>query len=66
MNIKGVFPAHFKTYLTYRLQKRLAFDIARRTAYFGNNHVGVALSADAVNKLLNLVGDVGNNLYRLA
>ena len=66
VNIKGVFPANLQSYLADSLQKRLTFYIARRTAYFGNNHIRIGLFADAVYKFLNLICDVGDYMNRLA
>ena len=65
MNINGVFPADLKTYLTDSLQKGLAFNISRSAADFCNNHIGIGLFAYAVNKLLNFIGYMRDNLHRL-
>ena len=64
MNIACVVPADFQADLTDGLDKRLALDIADRTADFGDNNVRVGLFADPVNKPLDFIGNVGNGLHR--
>ena len=66
MNVEPVVLSDLVTDLTNRLDKRLAFDIAYCAADFGNYNVGVGLFADGIDKTLNLVGDVRNNLNRFA
>ena len=48
--------------LTDSLQKRLAFDIADRTADLGDDDVGVGLFADLIDKFLDLIGNMRNDL----
>ena len=64
MNEKTVFLAYFKRDLSYCLKKRLALYIADCAAYLGDNHICVCLFTYTVNKILNLVGDMGNYLNR--
>ena len=48
------------------LQEGLALDVARRAADLGQHHVCAALFAHGVDEVLDLVGDVGNDLHGLA
>ena len=64
MNKETVFLADFKRDLSYRLKKRLALDIADCAADLGDNHICVCLFTYTVNKILDLVGDMGNYLNR--
>ena len=52
--------------LTYCLDKRLRLDVAYGAAYFRHYDVGVGLFADGIDKFLDFVGDVRNNLHRFA
>ena len=52
-------------YLTDRLKKRLGFYITSCTADLSNNDVCVRLFLHMIDKRLNFIGDMGNNLHRL-
>ena len=47
-------------------QERGAFDVADRTADFGDDNVCVRTLADPINAFFDFVGDVWNHLYRTA
>ena len=64
MNEKTVFLADLKRYLSDRLKERLALYIADCTADLGDNYICVCLFAYSVNKFLDLVCDMRNNLNR--
>ena len=49
--------------LPNRFEKRLTFYVARGTAYFRKNDVGVAFLPHLVHKAFYFVCDVGNNLH---
>ena len=63
VNKQAVFSADLQGDLTNSFQKRLRLNISDRAADFGDYHVGVGLFAYAVNKLLDLVCDVRNDLH---
>jgi len=65
MDVDGVFPSHLQSHLPGRLQKRLGFDIAGGAADLGDDHVRPSLAAHGVNKVLDLVGNMGDDLHRL-
>ena len=48
--------------LSNRLEKRLAFDIARGATDFNDRHIGAFSTVN--DPALDLIGDVGNDLYR--
>ena len=52
--------------LAYCLHKRSAFDIAYGTPDFGDDKVAAALLGEHSDVALDLVSDVGDNLYGLA
>ena len=54
------------THLTGGFQEGLALNVAGSAADLGDYHIGPGLSAHAVDKILDLLGDVGNDLHRLA
>ena len=60
---EAVLSSHFERYLSYRLDEGLRFDIAYRTADFRDDDVGIGLLAYSVDELLDLVGDVRNDLH---
>ncbi len=64
MDKQAVLSSDFERDLTNRFQKRLRFDIADRSADLGNDHVRISLLSHAVNKILDLVRDVRNDLHR--
>ena len=62
MNEKTVFLADLKRYLSDSLKERLTLNITDRTADLGDNYVCICLFAYSVNKFLDLVCDMRNNL----
>ena len=62
----AVLPPDFPRHLADGFDEGLAFDVARRPADLGDDHVGVGGLAHLVDEGLDLVGDVGNDLHRLA
>ena len=62
MDIKRVFPADVLAQLTDRLEERLALDVADRAADLDEDDVDVA--RDGTDAVLDLVGDVGDDLNR--
>ncbi len=66
MNVQAVFSAHFRAHLADCFQKRLAFNIADGAADFRNDYIRVGFFAYCVDKFFDFVGDMGNDLYRLA
>ena len=65
MNEQGVVLALLQADLTRGLQKGLALDVAGGAADFGDDHVGPGLAAYAVDEVLDLLGDVGDDLHGL-
>ena len=63
MDKEAVFSADFKRYLTDGFNKWLRFNVTDCSADFGNNHVCVCFPAYAVNKFLDFIRNVRNNLY---
>ena len=61
----AVFPAHLHRDLADRLQERQALDVAHRAADLGDRDIDVG-RRQLRDDLLDLVGDVGDHLYRLA
>ena len=66
MNKAAVVPAHFARHLTDGFDKRLAFDVARRPADFDDDDVRARQLSLLVNRRLDFVGDMGNDLHRLS
>ena len=66
MNIKAVVLADLVTDLTDSLDKRLALDIADCAADFRDDNVRVGFLADRLDKALDFVRNVRNNLNGLA
>ena len=64
MNKETVFLADFERNLSYSFKERLAFNIADRTADFGYNNVCVSLFTYTVNKILDFICDVRDDLNR--
>ncbi len=62
----GVPAALFETDLTGGLEKGLALDVAGGAADLGDHDIGVRLFAHAVDKVLDLLRDMRNDLDRLA
>ena len=52
--------------LTDGLEKRLALDVAGRAADLRDDDVGICLAADTIDKVLDLIRDVRDDLHRLA
>ena len=65
MEKTAVFPARFHGNLTDGLDEGLAFDIADGAADLADDHVRPALFAHVVDKRLDFVGDVRNDLHGL-
>ena len=63
MDEQAVLPAGFQGDLPGCLDKRLGFDVSDRAADLRDDHVGVRLSADTVDKFLDLVCDMRYHLY---
>ena len=66
MDEQAVFSSDLKRNLPYRFDKRLGFDISDCSADFGNYNIGACFSSDAVDKFLDLVCDMRNDLNRRA
>ena len=66
MNVQHVILTHIFFYLTDGFQERQAFNIANRTADFGNNEIRVVVVAYPEYPGLYLIGNMGNNLHRAA
>ena len=62
MDKQAVGRAHLQRDLPHRLQEGLGLDVANGAADFRDDHVRVGLLAHPVDKFLDLVGDVGNDL----
>ena len=65
VNVDAVFPADIEGELADRLQKGESLDVADRAADFGDDDVDV-VGGQRADACLDLVGDVGNDLDRLA
>ena len=63
---EGVLPPLLQTHLPGRLQKGLALDVAGGAADLGDDHIRVGGLPHPVDKILDLLGDVGDDLHRLA
>ena len=66
MDVHGVLSANFGNKLPDGFQEWRAFDVANRTADFGDDNVCVRTFADPINAFFDFVGDVWNHLYRTA
>ena len=66
VNKAGVLPARLQADLPCGLQKRLAFNVAGGAADFRNDDVGPGFLADAVNKVLDFLRDMRDDLHGLA
>ena len=66
MDVQHIVFAHILFYLTDSFQKRKAFNIAYRTADFGNDKIGIVIVADTEYPGLDLIGNMGNDLHRTA
>ena len=66
MDQDGVFVSDFALKLAYGLQKGLGLDVAHRAADFDNGDPRMGISIVSVKTALDLVGDMGDDLYRAA
>ena len=66
VDVECVFAPDLQADLTDGLEKRLALNVAGRAADLRDNDVGVRLAADTIDKVLDLIRDVRNDLHRLA
>ena len=66
MDEKRVVLADFERELADGLEERQALDVAGRAADLGDDHVAFLELADLPDALLDLVGDVRDDLHRLA
>ena len=64
MDEKAVFPPDLQRDLAHRLDEGLALDVADGAADLRDDDVRIRLAADAVDELLDLVRDVGDDLHR--
>ena len=61
---EAVFTPDLKRDLTHRLDERLGFYVADRAANLGDDNVRVRVFADVIYKVLYLVRNMGDDLYR--
>ena len=66
VDVQDVLAAHVLAHLADRLEERQALDVADRPADLDDHHVRVAVAGDAQDPLLDLVGDVRDDLDRAA
>ena len=66
MNEAAVVPTHLARHLTDGFDKGLAFDVARRPADFDDDDVRARQLPFLVNRGLDFVGNMRNNLHRLS
>ena len=66
VNVQAVARPNFVTNLTNGFEERLAFDVADRAANLRNDHVRMRRVRNTVDKALDLVGHVRNDLHRFA
>ena len=64
MDKQAVFPPDLQGDLPDRLNKRLRFDIADGSSDLGDDHICPGLFAHRINKILDLIGDMGDHLDR--
>ena len=64
MDEHAVLPPHLQRHLPRRLQEGLTLNIPDSAADLGDDHVSPGLPSHAVDKVLDLIGDVGNDLHR--
>ena len=65
MNKKRILAALLQADLPGRFQKGLALDISGGAADLGDDHVGICLRSHMIDKILDLLGDVRNDLHGL-
>ncbi len=63
MNEQAVLPSRLQGNLPHRLYKGLGFNITDGAPDFGDYHVRLCLFSHTVDEILDLIGDMGNNLY---
>ena len=63
MDEETVFSAYFKRDLAHCFNKRLRLNIAYSTSDFGDNHIGTRFLTYTVDKFLDFIGDVWNDLH---
>ena len=63
MDEQTVFFSHFQRNLPYSFQKGLGFDVTDGAADFRNDHIGIGLFSHTVDKFLDFVGYMGNDLH---
>ena len=66
MDEAAIVPSLLQPHLTDGLKEGLALDIAGGAADLGNDHIGFGRGGQIVDVALDLVGDVGDDLYRLS
>ena len=62
MQVEHIPPSDILTHLANRFQKWLAFNIANCAANFHDNHIRVGLACHRLDTILNLIGDMRNDL----
>ena len=62
MEIHHILPAHLLAHLTDGLQEGLGFNIPHGAANFSDDHVHRAGPAHPVDSVLDLIGNVGDDL----
>ena len=64
MEVKHILPPHLSGHLTDGLQEGLGLDVSHRAADLGDDHVHLLPAANPVDALLDLTGDVWDDLDR--
>ncbi len=63
VDVQHVAATDVLAHLADRLQERQGLDVADRAANLDDDHVGLAVAGDALDALLDLVGDVRDDLH---
>ena len=66
MDKQRIVPAHFKGKLTDGFEKWLAFNITCSAADFCDDDIRLRFFSYRINKVFDLVGNMGNNLDRFS
>ena len=66
MNEQAILSAYFQGHLTNGFDKRLALNITDGSTDFGNHYICIGFLSPHVDKMLNLIGNMRNDLNRLA
>ena len=66
MDQDGIAPAYLMLELPYGFQKRLAFNVAYRTAHFDNGNACFFIGKITVKPAFDFVGNMRNNLHSAA